>query len=84
MFTSLCVCVCVPHQIIPALLLALDDFATPRVQTHAGAALVNFCEQCPKAILVNYLDTIVPQLERVLQVSLQAVRIVELCKLCLG
>jgi len=61
-------------QIIPSLLVVLDDFATPRVQTHAGAALVNFCEQCPKSILIKYLDSIVPKLENVLQVKLREVR----------
>jgi len=61
-------------KIIPSLLVVLDDFATPRVQTHAGAALVNFCEQCPKSILIKYLDTIVPKLENVLQVKLREVR----------
>ena len=64
-------CVYVFVQIIPALLLVLDDYHTPRVQTHAGAALVNFCEQCPKSILVNYLDAIVTKLEKALQVGLK-------------
>ena len=54
--------------------MVLDDFATPRVQTHAGAALVNFCEQCPKSILTKYLESIVPKLENVLQVKLGEVR----------
>ena len=58
-------------QIIPALLLVLDDYNTPRVQTHAGAALVNFCEQCPKSILISYLDAIVTKLEKALQFGLK-------------
>ena len=49
----------------------LDDYNTPRVQTHAGAALVNFSEQCPKSILVNYLDAIVHKLEKALEVGLK-------------
>lgn len=59
------------NKIIPALLLVLDDFATPRVQTHAGAAIVNFCEQCPKKLLIGYLDPIVAKLENVLQLRLR-------------
>lgn len=51
----------------------LDDFETPRVQTHGCAALVNFCEQCPKSILVNYLNPIVAKLEAILGVRLQEV-----------
>ena len=60
-------------QIIPALLAVLDDFSTPRVQTHAGAALVNFFEQCSSSILSQYLDTVVPKLENVLLVRLREV-----------
>ena len=56
------------------MLFALDDYETPRVQTHAGAALVNFSEQCPKAILVKYLPVIVEKMQKVLQVRLQEVR----------
>lgn len=58
-------------KIIPALLLVMEDFATPRVQTHGGAALVNFCEQCPKSILVTYLPAIVAKLDSVFKVRLQ-------------
>ena len=61
-------------QVIPALLLALDDYETPRVQTHAGAALVNFSEQCPKSLLVKYLPVIVEKMQKVLQVRLEEVR----------
>lgn len=61
-------------QVIPALLIALDDYDTPRVQTHAGAALVNFSEQCPKSLLVKYLPVIVEKMQKVLQVRLDEVR----------
>ncbi|XP_011405014.2 PREDICTED: importin-5 [Amphimedon queenslandica] len=50
-------------KIIPSLLPILDDFKNPRVLTHAGAALVNFCELCPKSVLSNYLSAIIPKLE---------------------
>ncbi len=36
----------------------MSEPAHPRVQAHAGAALVNFCEQATKEILAPYLDTI--------------------------
>ena len=54
--------------------MVLDDFPTPRVQTHAGAALVNFFEQCTQAVLSQYLEMIVPKLKNVLDVRLQEVR----------
>ena len=61
-------------QVIPRLLLVLDDTENPRVQAHAGAALVNFCEECPKPILLIYLDSMLQKLEIVLQAKLQEVR----------
>ncbi|RUS70137.1 hypothetical protein EGW08_022100 [Elysia chlorotica] len=54
------------RKIVPALLGVLDDEANPRVQAHGAAALVNFCEECPKHILVQYLDAIIAKLEAVL------------------
>lgn len=53
-------------RVIPGLLNLLDDVANPRVQAHAGAALVNFSEDCPKSILVRYLDGIMNKLESIL------------------
>jgi importin-5 len=52
--------------VIPGLLTLLDDHANPRVQAHAGAALVNFSEDCPKNILTRYLDNIMTKLETIL------------------
>jgi importin-5 len=54
------------ESVIPGLLNLLDDVANPRVQAHAGAALVNFSEDCPKAILTRYLDAIMTKLEAIL------------------
>lgn len=53
-------------KVIPGLLMVLDDHANPRVQAHAGAALVNFSEDCPKNILTPYLDAIMSKLEVIL------------------
>ena len=41
---------------MPGLLILMDDTNNPRVQAHAGAALINFSEGCPKAIMVTYLE----------------------------
>lgn len=54
------------EQVIPGLLSLLDDVENPRVQAHAGAALVNFSEDCPKTILTRYLDSIMNKLEAIL------------------
>ena len=44
----------------------MDDTQNPRVQAHGAAALVNFSEECPKHVLVGYLDDIIGKLEVVL------------------
>lgn len=54
------------EHVVPGLLSVLDDVNNPRVQAHAGAALVNFSEDCPKAILTRYLDAIMNKLESIL------------------
>lgn len=54
------------EQVIPGLLMVLNDNDNPRVQAHAGAALVNFSEDCPKSILTPYLDAIMSKLELIL------------------
>ncbi|XP_076311262.1 importin-5-like isoform X6 [Tachypleus tridentatus] len=53
-------------KVLPGLLLLLENPAYPRVQAHAGAALVNFFEDCPKSVLTPYLDKIINSLEIVL------------------
>nr|CAD7590238.1 unnamed protein product [Timema genevievae] len=53
-------------RVVPGLLMVLDDNDNPRVQAHAGAALVNFSEDCPKNILTTYLDAIMGKLESIL------------------
>ena len=53
-------------KVIPGLLHLMDDHANPRVQAHAGAALVNFSEDCPKSVLSPYLDPIIAKLENIL------------------
>ena len=53
-------------KVVPGLLTLMDDHANPRVQAHAGAALVNFSEDCPKGILAPYLEPIISKLEEIL------------------
>ena len=59
------------EKVIPGLLMVLDDNENPRVQAHAGAALVNFSEDCPKNILIPYLDAIMGKLEYILSTKFQ-------------
>lgn len=65
---------CIIFQVIPGLLVVLDDNTNPRVQAHAAAALVNFSDDCPKNILSSYLDSILAKLEAVLSSKMREVR----------
>ncbi|GFY42544.1 importin-5 [Trichonephila inaurata madagascariensis] len=58
------------EKVIPALCIILNNPASRRVQAHAGAALVNFFEDCPKNILSPYISSLVDALEKVLQETL--------------
>lgn len=52
--------------LLPIYINYVGDVANPRVQAHAGAALVNFSEDCPKMILTKYLEDIMKKLEGIL------------------
>ncbi len=60
-------------KVIPALLVLLDDYANPKVQAHSGAALVNFFEECPQKIVINYLETVVNKIEQLLNIKVKEV-----------
>ncbi|XP_052784006.1 importin-5-like [Mya arenaria] len=54
------------NKVVIEVLSVMDDDNNPRVQTHGAAALVNFSEDCPKSILILYIDAIMEKLEKVL------------------
>ncbi|KAF8055485.1 IPO5 [Scenedesmus sp. PABB004] len=53
--------------VLPALLAAMDDFANPRVQAHAAAAVVNFSEGCEAETMGPHLDALIAKLLALLQ-----------------
>ncbi|XP_040281224.1 importin-5 [Bufo bufo] len=59
------------EKVIASLLQTMEDQANPRVQAHAAAALINFTEDCPKSLLVPYLDNLVKHLHSIMVVKLQ-------------
>lgn len=61
------------HQVISALLQTMEDQTNPRVQAHAAAALINFTEDCPKSLLIPYLDSLVQHLHVIMVAKLQEV-----------
>uniref|UniRef100_A0A673ML22 Importin-5-like n=1 Tax=Sinocyclocheilus rhinocerous TaxID=307959 RepID=A0A673ML22_9TELE len=58
-------------QVISALLQTMEDQSNPRVQAHAAAALINFTEDCPKTLLIPYLDSLVQHLHVIMVAKLQ-------------
>lgn len=54
-------------KVVAGLCALLTDLNFSRVAAHAGAALVNFCEECPKTIISVYLPQIMEKLEFVLE-----------------
>ncbi len=52
--------------VLPAIIPVLES-AEPRVQAHAAAALVNFCEEAEKEVLAPYLDGLLSHLFQLLQ-----------------
>uniref|UniRef100_H3B692 Importin-5 n=1 Tax=Latimeria chalumnae TaxID=7897 RepID=H3B692_LATCH len=59
------------EKVIAALLQTMEDQTNPRVQAHAAAALINFTEDCPKSLLVPYLDNLVKHLHVIMVAKLQ-------------
>ncbi|XP_061745785.1 importin-5 [Nerophis ophidion] len=58
-------------KVISALLQTMEDQSNPRVQAHAAAALINFTEDCPKSLLIPYLDNLVQHLHGIMVAKLQ-------------
>eukprot|EP00179_Madagascaria_erythrocladioides_P010064 CAMPEP_0198324830 /NCGR_PEP_ID=MMETSP1450-20131203/12744_1 /TAXON_ID=753684 ORGANISM="Madagascaria erythrocladiodes, Strain CCMP3234" /NCGR_SAMPLE_ID=MMETSP1450 /ASSEMBLY_ACC=CAM_ASM_001115 /LENGTH=668 /DNA_ID=CAMNT_0044028663 /DNA_START=1 /DNA_END=2007 /DNA_ORIENTATION=- len=56
-------------RILPSLVAAMDDAGNPRVQSHAAAAIINFCDEASPEIMAPYLDQLLRQLMRLLQSS---------------
>eukprot|EP01117_Protostelium_nocturnum_P017390 TRINITY_DN7083_c0_g1_i2.p1 TRINITY_DN7083_c0_g1~~TRINITY_DN7083_c0_g1_i2.p1 ORF type:complete len:1021 (-),score=279.53 TRINITY_DN7083_c0_g1_i2:1847-4909(-) len=51
------------HSIVlPGLIAVMDDSANPRVQGHAAAAIINFCENASSKLLEPYLDPLLSKL----------------------
>ena len=63
------------HSIVcPALVSVLSLGEHTRVQAHATAAIVNFAEECPPAILAGYMDGIISALLQLLHGNVRLVQ----------
>ena len=54
------------HKVVLTNIIPVLNSAEPRVQSHAAAALVNFCEEAEKEILEPYLDDLLSHLLQLL------------------
>ena len=55
------------HQkIVSHLILVMDDAGNPRVQSHAAAAVINFCDEATPDIIAPYLDALLGKLQALL------------------
>jgi len=54
-------------SILPALIGVMDDKDNPRVQSHAAAAVINFCEHSDGELLAPYLNELLAKLYGLLQ-----------------
>lgn len=54
-------------QIVPHLIAVMDDVDNPRVQSHAAAAVINFCDEASSAVIAPYLDQLLGKLQGLLQ-----------------
>ncbi|KAI2552079.1 RAN binding protein 6, partial [Homo sapiens] len=59
------------ETVIAALLRTMENQGNQRVQSHAASALIIFIEDCPKSLLVLYVDSMVKNLHSVLVIKLQ-------------
>jgi HEAT repeat protein len=56
------------HQnVLTALMFAMEDQGSARVQSHAAAAVINFCEHAEADVMAPYLDALLNQLFNLLQ-----------------
>ena len=53
-------------KVLPALVSVMDDTANARVQSHAAAAVINFCEHCERKTLRPYLQGLLTKLHGLL------------------
>lgn len=59
-------------KVLPALILTMDD-PCKRVQAHAAAAIINFCEHCERKTLKDYLPGLLSKLNELLQRNVRRV-----------
>eukprot|EP01111_Echinosteliopsis_oligospora_P006765 TRINITY_DN2110_c0_g1_i3.p1 TRINITY_DN2110_c0_g1~~TRINITY_DN2110_c0_g1_i3.p1 ORF type:complete len:870 (-),score=260.72 TRINITY_DN2110_c0_g1_i3:783-3392(-) len=49
-------------QLIPGLSHLMNDVENPKVQAHAAAALINFCDECPNDVVLPYMADLISRL----------------------
>lgn len=58
-------------DIVPSLIAVMDDSSNPRVQSHAAAAVINFCDEATPDIIAPYLPSLLSKLQGLLQAQMR-------------
>lgn len=53
-------------KIVSHLIAVMDDAGNPRVQSHAAAAVINFCDEATPEVIAPYLDALLGKLQSLL------------------
>ena len=54
------------ESIVNSLITVMDDAGNPRVQSHAAAAVINFCDEASTTVIAPYLDRLLGKLQTLL------------------
>eukprot|EP00012_Vannella_robusta_P014021 CAMPEP_0206211088 /NCGR_PEP_ID=MMETSP0166-20121206/17930_1 /ASSEMBLY_ACC=CAM_ASM_000260 /TAXON_ID=95228 /ORGANISM="Vannella robusta, Strain DIVA3 518/3/11/1/6" /LENGTH=771 /DNA_ID=CAMNT_0053632877 /DNA_START=804 /DNA_END=3116 /DNA_ORIENTATION=- len=55
------------YQVLEAIITVMDDENNPRVQSHAAAAIINFCDHCEPKIMEPFLPVLLQKLDQLLK-----------------
>lgn len=54
-------------NVLQSLVMVMDDENNPRVQSHAAAAIINFCDHCESNIMEPFLPVLLQKLDHLLK-----------------
>lgn len=55
------------QEVLQNLVHVMDDEGNPRVQSHAAAAVINFCDHCEPSIIEPYLQVLLQKLDQIMK-----------------
>ena len=55
------------NEVLTSIAMVMDDSENPRVQSHAAAAIINFCDHCEPSILEPFIPHLLQKLDQLLK-----------------